>query len=59
MLDGSLGGEKQAENIEVELLVEVLGRDLFKRAEFIDSGIVDQNVDRTELFSDGLDEGTD
>ena len=43
----------------IELLVEVIGRDGFERAELIDAGVVDEDVDGAELLDDLADERTD
>ena len=44
-LYGFLGGEKEAEYVEVELFVEVFGSDGFERPEFEDAGVVDQDIE--------------
>ena len=44
-LDGFLGGEEEAEDVEVELLVEVLGCDGSDGLEVVDAGVVDEDVD--------------
>ena len=59
VLERGLGGEQEAEDVEVELLVEVLGRDGFNGAELVDAGVVDENADGAELGGDGLNEGAD
>jgi len=41
VLDGFFRGEQQAEHIEVELLVEVLGGDGFERREFVNASVID------------------
>src|SRR5580704_7398374 len=58
-LDCGLRREEQAKDVQVELFVEVLRSDLLERAELINAGVVDQNVDGAELLGYGLDEGTD
>ena len=44
MLHGLLGGEQQAEHVEVELPVEVVRGDLGQRLEVVDPGVIHQNV---------------
>ena len=48
MLERLLRGEDQAEDVEVELLVEVLGRHLLERGELVDARVVDQDVEPAE-----------
>ena len=43
--DGFLRGEQQAEHIEVELLMEVLGGDAFEWRKLEDAGVVHENVE--------------
>ena len=59
MLNGGLGGEEKAEDVEVELTVEVLGGDGVERREFEDAGVVDEDVDLAELLDGGGDESVD
>ena len=48
MLDRFLRRQHQAQHVEVELLVEVLGGDVFQRGELVDAGVVDQDVELAE-----------
>ena len=48
VLDGFLSREDQAEDIEIELLVEVLGSHGLERGEFVDAGVVHQDIDPAE-----------
>src|SRR3984957_9844173 len=45
VLGGGLSGEQEAEDVEVENLVELRLGDGFERAEFVDAGIIDQDID--------------
>ena len=45
VLDRFLRRQDQAEHVEVELLVEVLGGHVFQRSELVDAGVVDQDVE--------------
>src|SRR2546430_1537267 len=45
-----LGCENQAENVQVELPVEMLLRHFLKREKFVNARIVDQDVERAERF---------
>ena len=49
MLGGFLRSQDQAEHVEIELLVEVLGRDVFERGKLIDARVVDEDVELVEL----------
>ena len=49
MRDRFLGGEQQAEHVEVELLAEVLLVYGFERAELINVRVVDEDIDSAEL----------
>ena len=53
VLRGFLRDQQQAEHIEIEMLVEMFGRDALQRRELVDARIVDENVDRAERL-DGL-----
>jgi len=46
--DGGLGGEEERLDVEVEVLVDVLGRDGFQGKELVHAGVVDEDVDTTE-----------
>jgi len=59
VFESGLGGEQEAEDVEVELLVEVLGRDGLDGAELVDAGIVDENAYGAKLGDNGLNEGAD
>ena len=48
MLDRLLRREQQAQHVQVEHLVEVLGRDLLERGELVDAGVVDEDVELAE-----------
>ncbi len=50
MLDGFLRRENQPQHVQVKQFMEVLGRHLLDRSEFIDAGVVDEDVERTERF---------
>jgi hypothetical protein len=43
-----LGGQQQAQDVDVELAVEVLLGDVFQRRELVDAGVVDQDVHAAE-----------
>ena len=45
-LDRGLGGQEQAEHVEVEYFVELFGGYLFERGELVDAGVVDQDIER-------------
>ena len=49
MIERGLGGQQQAQHVDVELLVEVLGRDPLDGAEFVDAGVIDQRIDGAEF----------
>src|SRR5882724_11144579 len=55
LLDCFLGSENQAENIQVELPVEMLLCNAFERKEFINAGVIHENVELAKGFP-GLDE---
>ena len=48
MPGGLLRRQQQPQHVEIELAVEVLRRNAIERREFVDAGIVDENVDRAE-----------
>ena len=48
VLDGFLRREEQAEHVEIELLVKVLGGHVLERRELVDAGVVDQDVEPAE-----------
>ena len=48
MLDRFLRGEEQAEDIHVEVFVELFLGDLFKWRPVVNSGVVDQDIDLAE-----------
>jgi hypothetical protein len=50
VLDRLLRGEDQAQHVEVELPVEVLGRHFFERREFVNAGVVDQYIEPAECL---------
>ena len=54
-LNGFLRSEKKAENIQVELAMEFLGRDIFYGTEAVDAGVIDKYVQSAVLLLD-LDE---
>jgi hypothetical protein len=45
---GFLRDQQQAKHVEIEMLVEVFGRDAIQGCELVEPGIVDEDVDRTE-----------
>ena len=55
-LGGTLGGEEEAEDVEVELAVELFRGDTLDGAEGVDAGVVDQDVEFAVLLLD-LGEG--
>ena len=59
MLDGFLRCEEQAENIDVKMFVKLLLGDLFQRREFVNSGVVDQNIDLAEGLRRSREEAFD
>ena len=59
MRERGLRGEQKAEHVEVELLVEVLGRDDFDGSEVVDAGVVDEHIDGAELLHGLRDERPD
>ena len=56
MLHRSLGGQQEAEHIDVKVLVEVFGGDAVERRELVDAGVVDEDVDRAELLLGAVQE---
>ena len=48
MLCRFLRSENQAKDVEVEMFVEVLFGNRFERLEFIDSRVVDENIELAE-----------
>ena len=56
MLDGGLRGQQQAEDVDVELPVEMVFGDGFDGAEFIDAGVVDQDIESAEVLDGGGDD---
>jgi len=54
---GRLGGEQQAQDIDVEHLVELGLGEVADGREFIDPGIVDQDVEAAEGGDGRLDDG--
>ena len=57
VLDRGLRDEQEAEDVDVELLVEVLRRDGFEGRELVDAGVVDQDVELAEGLDGGVDDG--
>ncbi len=53
MARGFLRNQQQAKHVEIEMLVEVFGRDAIQRRELVKARIVDENVDGAERL-DGL-----
>ena len=53
MAHGFLRNQEKAEHVEIEMLVEVFGRDAIQRRELVEARIVDEDVDRAERL-DGL-----
>jgi len=43
-----LGGKDEPEDVEVELAVKMILRDLLQRQKFVNAGVVDQDVERAE-----------
>src|SRR5208282_3553232 len=56
MLDGGLGGEEEAEDVDVELAVERIFGDGFEGREFVDAGIVDENIEATVVLDGRSDD---
>ncbi len=56
MLHRRLGGEQQAEHVDVEHPVEFLLGDGFDRREFIDPGVVDQDVEPAIVLDGRVDD---
>ncbi len=50
MLECFLSGEKHAQNVHIEHSMKLLLGHFFERHEFINAGIVDQDVDLAERF---------
>ena len=59
MLYGLLAGEEQAEHIHVEVFVELFLGHLFQRREFVNAGVIDQDVDLAERLFRGGEETFD
>ena len=57
VLGRGLGDEQEAEDVDVELLVEVLGGDGFEGAELVDAGVVDEDVELAVVLDGGVDDG--
>ena len=57
VLDRGLRDQQEPENVDVELLVEVLGGDGFEGAELVDAGVVDQDVELAVGLDGGVDDG--
>ena len=51
-----LRGQQQAEHVEIELLVEVLGRHFFQRRELVNAGVVYENIEFVEFLFGGGEE---
>ena len=49
-IGGGQRGKQQAQDVQIEHLVEVLNGDVFQGREFINAGVIDQNVDFVENF---------
>ena len=54
MFDRLLRRENQAQHVEVEHLVKMLGRHVFERLKFVNAGVVNKDVDLPESFPDTM-----
>ncbi len=59
MFGGLLRGEQQTEHVQVELLVKMFRGDFTERGEFINAGVVHQNIDLAERLFRFLEEPLD
>ena len=50
MLERFLSGEKHAKNVHIEHSVKLLLGHFFERHEFVNAGVVDQDIDFSESF---------
>ena len=50
VLDGGLGGEEDAEHVDIEHTVEGIFGDRFEGREFVDAGIIHQNIEAAVVF---------
>ena len=50
MLERCLSGEKHAKNVHIEHSVKLLLGHFFERHEFVNAGVVDQDIDFSESF---------
>ena len=50
IFEGFLGGQQQAEHVQIKMFVEMFPGDLFERGKFIEGRIVHKNVNRAEGF---------
>src|ERR1700730_2043701 len=57
MFDGSLGGEKRSQDVGVENPMEMFFGDRFDRHEFVNSGVVNQNIEAAVVFCSCVDNG--
>src|SRR4029077_19847849 len=56
VLDRRLGGEQQAEHVDVEVSVKVFFGNVFDRREPVDTRVIDEDIQATELLDRGLDD---
>ena len=54
--NGGLCGEEKGLDVEVEMLVDVLGSDGFERKKLVDAGVVDEDVEAAKGLGRGGDE---
>jgi hypothetical protein len=56
VLDRGLGGEQKAEHVDVELAVKVFLGDRFDGSEFVDAGVVDEDIEAPVVLDGGVDD---
>src|ERR1700733_6578549 len=56
MLDGSLSGEQRSQYVGIENPMEVVLGDRLDRSEFINAGIVNQDVEASVIFDGGVND---
>jgi hypothetical protein len=56
MLAGGLGGQQQAEYVDVELAMELFFGDALERGKCVDAGVVDQDVQLAEVLDRRVDD---
>ena len=57
VLYGSLSREKRSQHVDVENPMEVFLGNRFDRLEFVNTRVVNQNIEATVVFDGGVDDG--